>query len=316
MGNENSHKKQNDIINSVNKSNPILSDNTKNKPLKIQEGKIIQNFNNYQKEYDSLNKNLEKLKNKMSIVLSNDAIELIQKRLEELNKIVINPEIQNSISSFYSTYKSNLRNYYNYIDEIRKTFKNSYLTISNVLIPWLKEQKEINIQKEKTVIEDLNKNMNEVVNNFGKFEEVKELINKICYFELDYKSKEKYNLICYFELDYKSKEKYNLIDQYYQNNKEEIDKNYKFENLPQFRSLINLRDLLIESIEEKNSFAQIIEEFHKEYLDLYKIIIENINSAKMEKFDMVNEFNEFNGVIIYHRLIRSTEEKLKLVKFE
>ena len=300
MGNENSHKKQNDIINSVNKSNPILSDNTKSKPLKIQEGKIIQNFNNFQKEYDSLNKNLEKLKNKMSIVLSNDAIELIQKRLEELNKIVINPEIQNSISSFYSTYKSNLRNYYNYIDEIRKTFKNSYLTISNVLIPWLKEQKEINIQKEKTVIEDLNKNMNEVVNNFGKFEEVKELINKICYFELDYKSKEKYN----------------LIDQYYQNNKEEIDKNYKFENLPQFRSLINLRDLLIESFEEKNSFALIIEEFHKEYLELYKIIIENINSAKMEKFDMVNEFNEFNGVIIYHRLIRSTEEKLKLVKFE
>ena len=300
MGNENSHKKQNDIINSVNKSNPILSDNTKSKPLKIQEGKIIQNFNNFQKEYDSLNKNLEKLKNKMSIVLSNDAIELIQKRLEELNKIVINPEIQNSISSFYSTYKSNLQNYYNYIDEIRKTFKNSYLTISNVLIPWLKEQKEINIQKEKTVIEDLNKKMNEVVNNFGKFEEVKELINKICYFELDYKSKEKYN----------------LIDQYYQNNKEEIDKNYKFENLPQFRSLINLRDLLIESIEEKNSFAQIIEEFHKEYLELYKIIIENINSAKMEKFDMVNEFNEFNGVIIYHRLIRSTEEKLKLVKFE
>ena len=300
MGNDNSHKKQNDIINSVNKSNPILSDNTKSKPLKIQEGKIIQNFNNYQNEYDSLNKNLEKLKNKMSIVLSNDAIELIQKRLEELNKIVINPEIQNSISSFYSTYKSNLQNYYNYIDEIRKTFKNSYLTISNVLIPWLKEQKEINIQKEKTVIEDLNKKMNEVVNNFGKFEEVKDLINKICYFELDYKSKEKYN----------------LIDQYYQNNKEEIDKNYKFENLPQFRSLINLRDLLIESIEEKNSFALIIEEFHKEYLDLYKIIIENINSAKMEKFDMVNEFNEFNGVIIYHRLIRSTEEKLKLVKFE
>ena len=299
MGNENSHKKQNDIINSVNKSNPILSDNTKSKPLKIQEGKIIQNFNNFQKEYDSLNKNLEKLKNKMSIVLSNDAIELIQKRLEELNKIVINPEIQNSISSFYSTYKSNLQNYYNYIDEIRKTFKNSYLTISNVLIPWLKEQKEINIQKEKTVIEDLNKKMNEVVNNFGKFEEVKDLINKICYFELDYKSKEKYN----------------LIDQYYQNNKEEIDKNYKFENLPQFRSLINLRDLLIESIEEKNSFAQMIEEFHMEYLALYKIIIENINSDKMEKFDMVNEFNEFNGVIIYHRLIRSTEEKLKLVKF-
>ena len=300
MGNNNTHKKQNDIINSVNNSNPILIDNTKSKPLKIKEGKIIQNFKNHNEEYNSLNKNLEKLKNKMTIVLSNDAIELIQKRLEELNKLVINPEIQKSISSFCSTYKSNLQNYYKYIDDIRKEFKNSYLTISNLLIPWLKEQKDINLEKELSVVEELIKKMNEIVNNFGKLEEVKELINKICYFEIDYKSKDKYN----------------LIDQYFKDNKEEIDKNYKFENLPQFRSLINLRDLLIETIEEKISFAEIIEEFHKEYLGLYKIILKNINSLKLEKFDMVNEFNEYNGIIIYHRLIRSTEEKLKMIKLE
>ena len=48
--------------------------------------------------------------------------------------------------------------------------------------------------------------MSEVVNNFGKFSEVKELINKICYFELDSKDKDKFT----------------IIDNYYNEKKEEI----------------------------------------------------------------------------------------------
>ena len=31
---------------------------------------------------------------------------------------------------------------------------------------------------------------------------------------------------------------------------------------------------------------------------------------------MHDKFNEYNSVIIYHRLIRSTEEKLKLIKID
>ena len=81
------------------------------------------NFNNYNEEYNSLNKHLETLKNKMSIVLTNDIIELIQKKLEDLNKITLNEDIQNAINSFYSTYKSNLQNYYSYIREIKKERK-------------------------------------------------------------------------------------------------------------------------------------------------------------------------------------------------
>ena len=301
MGNQTSASKQKDLYKQVNNSNPILMDNMKSsRPCKIKEGKIIQNFNNFQEEYDSLNKHLEKLKNKMNIVISNDAIELIQKRLEELNKLAINNDIQNAISSFYLTYKNNLQNYYTYIGDIKKVFKDTYLAISNLLMPWLKDQKDIDLDKELLNVEDLARNMNEAVNNFSKFEEVKELVNKICYFELDYKSKDKYT----------------LMDQYYKDNKEEIEKNYKFENLPQFRSVINLRDLLMENIEQKNSFAGTIEDFHKEYLGLYKMILKKMNGSDIERQDMVNEFNEYNSVIIYHRLIRSTEEKLKLIKFE
>ena len=236
----------------------------------------------------------------MNIVISNDPIELIQKRLEELNKIVINEEIKNAISSFYQTYKNNLQNYYSYIGEIKKEYKNTYLIISNVLVGWQKEQKNINLEQEQSKVEEQLRKMSEVVNNFGKFSEVKELINKICYFELDSKDKDKFT----------------IIDNYYNEKKEEIEQNYKFENVPQFRSIINLRDLLIETINQKNDFAQILEDFHKEYLNFYKVILKQVNSPIIEKDEIINEFCEYNNVIIYHRLIRSTEEKLKLIKLE
>jgi hypothetical protein len=300
MGNQMNNPKDKDLEKMVNDSNPIMLENIKSRALKIDKGKIIQNFNNYQDEYNSLNKHLEKLKNKMNIVISNDPIELIQKRLEELNKIVINEEIKNAISSFYQTYKNNLQNYYSYIGEIKKEYKNTYLIISNVLVGWQKEQKNINLEQEQSKVEEQLRKMSEVVNNFGKFSEVKELINKICYFELDSKDKDKFT----------------IIDNYYNEKKEEIEQNYKFENVPQFRSIINLRELLIETINQKNDFAQILEDFHKEYLNFYKVILKQVNSPIIEKDEIINEFCEYNNVIIYHRLIRSTEEKLKLIKLE
>ena len=300
MGNQNSASKQHELVKQVNDTNPILLDNVKSQPCKIKEGKIIQNYTNYEEEYNSLNKHLEKLKNQMNLVISNDALELLEKRLEDLNKLAINNDIQNTISSFCLTYKTNLKNYYSYIDEIRKVYKETYLLISNLLMGWLKEQNDINLEQELSKVEEVSKKMREVANNFGKFSEVIDLINKICYFEIDYKSKDKYT----------------LMNKYFNEKKEEINKNYTFENLPQFRSLINLRDLLMENISQKNSFAETLEEFHKEYLALYKIIIRKINSEVMEKYDMVNEFSEYNNVIIYHRLIRSAEEKLKLIKLD
>ena len=300
MGNQTNEKKKDDLYQMVNSSNPIMLDNVKSRPVKVKQGKIIQNYNNYEDEYNSLNNHLEKLKNKMSMVISNDAIEIIKKRLEDLDKITINEEIKKAISSFYSTYKTNLKNYYEYIEKIKKAYKDTYLTISNNLVPWLKEPKDINLEQEQSKVEELSKAMGEVVHNFNKFSEVNELIKKICYFEIDYKSKDKYA----------------LIDQYYKDKKEEIDKNFKFENVPQFRSLINLRDLLVESIEQKNEFAEIMEEFHKEYLALYKTVLKQMNSSILEKNEIVNEFCEYNNVIIYHRLIRSTEEKLKLIKLD
>lgn len=300
MGNQNNGSKDNDLYKMVNKSDPIMMTEKKNRPCTIEGGKIILNFNNYENEYNSLNKHLETLKNKMNIVLANDIIELIQKKLEDVSKIAINGDKQTAINSFYSTYKNNLQNYYSYINEIKKVYKDSYLEISNFLGNWLKQEKNIELEEENLKLEELEKKMGEVVNKFGKFSEVKDIINKICYFEIDYASKDKYS----------------IMDKYFNENKEAIEKNYKFENLAQFRSLINLRDLLFDNILQKNSFAETLEEFHKEFLSLYKIIIKQINVHTPDKVEIVNEFNEYNSVIIYHRLIRSIEEKIKLIKFD
>lgn len=300
MGNQNNSSKDNDLYKMVNKSNPIMMTEKKNRPCKIEGGKIILNFNNYNEEYNSLNKHLETLKNKMSIVLTNDIIELIQKKLEDLNKITLNEDIQNAINSFYSTYKSNLQNYYSYINEIKKVYKDSYLEVSEFLVTWLKQQKNVELDEENSKVDAQIKKMNDVLDKFGKFSEIKDLVNKICYFKIDYTSKDKYA----------------LMDKYFNENKQEFEKDYKFENISQFRSLINLRDLIIDNILQKNSFAEGLEEFHKEFLSFYKVIIKQINSHSLDKVEIINEFNEYNSVIIYHRLIRSIEEKIKLIKLD
>lgn len=300
MGSQNNKgkKKEKALINEAKHSNPILS-NSKGRACTLEDGKIVLNFNNFKEEYNSLNHNLEKLKNKMNIIISNDIIELIQKKLEDLSNQTINEEIKNSINSFSLTYKTSLNNYYSHITEIKKVYKQGNLEISSFLTNWLKEQQNVDINEEKTKIKEFEKKLEEMKNT-SIFNTVEELINKICYFKIDYDSKDKIN----------------EINNYYNENKEEINKNYNFENVVQLRSLINLRDLLYDNISQKNNFIEILGNFHKEYLSLYIKVIEEINSNNIEKVEVVNEFNEYNSVIIYHRLIRSIEERIKKIKLD
>jgi len=299
MGAQNNKSKPDkNLVDLANNSNPIVS-NSKGRACTIEGGKIVLNINNFKEEYDALNRNLEKLKNKMNLIISNDIIEIIQKKLEELGKQAKNDDIKTAINSFSSVYKTNLENYYAHIGEIKSVYKKGFLEISTYLTTWLKEQKDIDISEEKKKIEEFEKNMEELKNKFNKFSEVEELIEKICVFKIEYNSNEKFK----------------EIDNYFNSHQEEINKYYQFENVPQLRSLLNLKELLCDNIVQKNNFAEFLENFYKEYLALYIKIIEQINSNHLEKVEIVNEFNEYNGVIIYHRLIRSIEEKIKAIKF-
>ena len=298
-----SSKGKNDELNELAKDlNPIMSSSNR-RACTIENGKIILNFNHFNEEYNTLNKNLEKLKNKMDIIISDDNIIIIQKKLEELFKITINTDIQNSINSFSNIYKTNLQQYYQHITEIKKIYKQSYLSVSTFLTNWLKKQKNLEnneINEEKQKIEEFENEMKELINKFAKFKEIEDFANTICYFKINYNSQDKFN----------------EINQYFNENKDEIGKSYKIENAAQLRNIINIRDFLIDNISQKNNFSEMLVNFHKDYLSLYLKVIDQINSDKLEKVEMGNEFNEFNGVIIYHRLIRSIEERIKKIDLD
>ena len=298
MGAQNSTKKKDDNLRDLAKiSNPIMP-TTGGRACTIENGKVVLNFRHYKDEYNSINSNLEKIKNKMNIIISDDFIEIIQKKFEDLNNQTTNPEIKKSIESFSSTYKTSLKNYYNLLSEIKKLYKENNLSISTFLTNWLKVQKNTDISSETQKIEESEKKMKEIANNFNKFSDVEKIINNICYFKIEYNNNEKIN----------------EINKYYNENKDEIDNNYKFESLGQFRSLINLRNQIFDSINQKNNFVEILENFHKDYLNLYNKILSQINSTNLEKVEIVNELNEYNGVVIYHRFIRSIEERIKKIK--
>ena len=298
MGNKNNKKTKEENLKDLAKiSNPIMP-LTNGKACTIEDGMVILNMRHYKKDYNLLNLNLEKLKNKMNVIISDDFIELIQKRLEGLSNITINPEIKKSIESFCEVYKTNLNNYYNLLSEIKKIYKQSNLSISTFLTNWLKVQKNTDISEENQKIEENNKKINDLKNSFNKFNEVEEIINKISYFKIDYENKDKFV----------------EMNKYYEENKDEIANNYTFESLGQFRSVINLKEQILDTINQKNSFLEELDSFHKEYSSLYKKVLSQINSTNLEKVEIVNELNEYNGVVIYHRLIRSIEERIKKLK--
>ena len=78
MGGQNNKSKTDELSKLAKSSDPIMSASNR-RACTIENGKIIVNFNNFKEEYDSLNHDLEKLKNKMNLIISNDSIELIQK---------------------------------------------------------------------------------------------------------------------------------------------------------------------------------------------------------------------------------------------
>ena len=297
MGNKNDKNKTNKELTDLAKiSNPIMP--TNGRACTIEDGKVILNFRHYKDEYNNLNSNLDKIKNKMNLIISEDTIEIIKIKFENLKNSSLNEELKLTIGSFPSTYITSLTNYYNLLSEVKKIYKQTYLSIAEFLTNWLKVQKNTETNGELAKLEEFEKNIDDIKKQFNNFSDIIEILNKIFYFEMDYNNNDKIN----------------EINKYYEENKDEIGKNYKFENIAQFRSLINLREQIFDSINQKNNFIEILSNFHKDYLFIYKRVLSQINSTNLEKVEIANELNEYNGVVIYHRLIRSIEERIKKIK--
>lgn len=298
MGAQNDKNKKNINLNDLPKVSKPIIPTTEGRACTIEDGKVVLNFRHHKKEYDSLNSNLEKIKNKMNIIISDELLDMIQIRIENFKKLSKNAEITSSLDTFTSTYKTSLTNYYNVLNEIKKIYKEVNLSISSFLTNWLKVQKKTDSNGEIVKTEEGEKKFDNIKNNFNHFNDIEAIINKICYFNINYKSNDKIN----------------EINNYFEENKDDITQNYNFENVAQFRSLINLKEQMIDSINQKKNYIEILYNYYQEYISLYKTVLTEINSTNLEKVEIANELNEFNGVVIYHRLIRSIEERIKKLK--
>ena len=298
MGAQNDKNKKNINLNDLPKVSKPIIPTTEGRACTIEDGKVVLNFRHHKKEYDSLNSNLEKIKNKMNIIISDELLDMIQIRIENFKKLSKNAEITSSLDTFTSTYKTSLTNYYNVLNEIKKIYKEVNLSISSFLTNWLKVQKKTDSNGEIVKTEEGEKKFDNIKNNFNHFNDIEAIINKICYFNINYKSNDKIN----------------EINNYFEENKDDITQNFNFENVAQFRSLINLKEQMIDSINQKKNYIEILYNYYQEYISLYKTVLTEINSTNLEKVEIANELNEFNGVVIYHRLIRSIEERIKKLK--
>ena len=294
MGNEN-HK---ELRNLAQSSKPLLP-NTNGRACIIEDGKVEFNFLHYKTEYANLNKNLEKIKNKMNIIFSNDALKIISKKVEILLSLTIDENLKASLNSFSSSYTSNLKIYYNTVNDMKKIYKETYSNTATFLTNWLKTQNNTAYNEQERILQEISSKIINTQKNWTKFIEIDDLLKKICYFEINYN---------------KNEDKIIEINNYYDANKDEIKNIYNFENPAQLRSVISLKDQIELNIKEKNEFIDELVMFHGQLINLYKKVINSINSTNTEKFSIVSEFNEYNGVIIYHRLIRSIEERLKQIK--
>jgi len=298
MGGQNDKNKKNQDLQDLAKISKPIMPTTNGRTCTIEDGKVVLNIRHFKDDYNSLNLNLEKIKNKMDIIISNDILEMMQLRFENLKKFATDEELKSSLDTFTSAYKTNLSEYYKLLGEIKKVYKQSYMSIATFLTNWLKVQKNMETNEEIAKTEESEKNLDNLKNNFNNFKNVEDLIKKICGFNIEYNNNDKIN----------------EINKFFEENKNEIEKYYNFENIAQFRSLINLKEQIIDSINQKNNYIDILISFHKDYINIYKKVLNAVNSTNLEKVEIANELNEYNGVMIYHRFIRSIEERIKKIK--
>lgn len=293
---------EDELRNKAQMSGPVMP--VSGRACSVEDGKVVLNFRHYKEDYDNIQKNLIKLKNQLNIITSSDALEIIQKKLEDLKALVVNgsengKQLNEAINGFIPLYTENLKKYYLTLADMKKTYKQSSLEMQQLLTNWLKDQKKVEVNHQINLADNYYREMNETKNNFNKFNEVIDMLNKICNFDIKYNN---------------NNDKINEINNFFNTNNEEIKKIYNFENPPQFRSLINFKEQINNNIKQKNDFFEDLLQIFSQNINIYKKVLGQINSSNLEKVEIVAELNDYTNVVIYHRLIRSIEEKLKLIK--
>ena len=164
MGNEKSIE-----LRDLAQSSKPLMPNTNGRACIIENGKIEFNIRHYKTEYASLNKNLEKLKNTMNIIFSNDVLEIVSKKIEDLISLTVDENLKTSLNLFIPSYTSNLKTYYNTVNDMKKIYKETYSNFAQTLTNWVKTKNKIDPNEQERITQEISEKIINAQKNWTKF---------------------------------------------------------------------------------------------------------------------------------------------------
>ena len=255
---------------------------------------IIFNYTHFENDYQKLNDSIEKFKNLLKIEDTND-LNIAIIRIAELIKNIKEQKILEDCNFIIANYKSDFEEYFNCLKEMFKLLKDTFESNQNYVREWLKHQNNNNTDIEINRENNEKNKINNLQNSFHKFNDellsIQEILNS-------------------FNLTNEQLNKMSELKKYYEENSENINLMFAFKNHSDFISFINaILQLKIYFEQRNNLINQFITVFNN-FCNLYCIILKEIPKSE-NKVDIMNELNQYLGMIIKHRLIRHIQIKIQ-----
>lgn len=255
---------------------------------------IIFNYTYFKNDYNTLNDSIEKFKNLLKIEDTND-LNIAIVRIAELIKNIKEQKILEDCNFIIANYKSDFEEYFNCLKEMFKLLKDIFESNHNYVKQWLKYQKNNNHEIEINRENNEKNKIKKLQNSFHKFNDELQSIQEI---------------LNSFNLTNEQLNNITELKKYYEDNNENINLMFTFKNHSEFISFINaILQLKIYFNERNNLINQFISVYNN-FCNLYCIILQEIPKSE-NKVDIMNELNQYLGMIIKHRLIRHIQIKIQ-----
>ncbi len=298
--------KESNNINDLNNNSPFFPGTELNGGTPCyridKDNKIIFNYEHFEKDYKKLNESIEEFKNLFKTEGTDD-LQLNIHSLKKFGELIKDQEILEEYNLIINNYKSHFMSYFNSFKEMYKLVKETFESNQNYIKNWLKTQNNFNTIDEINR-ENLEKDkINNIYKLYHKFNEEIQSIDNILIEKLKIpKNKEK------------QKPEINMQDlkkQYEnENTNDNINKMFSFQNHVQFLSFVNSIVQLRDYFEGRNIFLNKFIDVYNNMCNLYCEILKQIPNAN-DRVDIMNEINQYFGIIFKHRFIRHIQIKLE-----
>ena len=255
---------------------------------------IIFNYTHFENDYKTLNDSIEKFKNLLKIEDTND-LNIAIIRIAELIKNIKEQNILEDCNFIIGNYKLGFQEYFNTLKEMFKLLKDTFESNQNYVREWLKHQNNNNTDIEINRENNEKNKINNLQNSFHKFNDELQSIQEI---------------LNSFNLTNEQLNNISELKKYYEENSENINIMFAFKNHSEFISFINAILQLKTYFQERNNLINQFISVYNNFCNLYCIILKEIPKSK-NKVDIMNELNQYLGMIIKHRLIRHIQIKIE-----